>query len=52
MQPFSPEEQQEKIDHLEMLYAEDIARTIAYILSQPLRTSIVHTQVKPLRQII
>ena len=52
MQPFSPDEQQEKIDHLEMLYAEDIARTIAYILSQPLRTSIVHTQVKPLRQII
>ncbi len=52
MQPFSPAEQREKIAALEMLYAEDIARSIAFIVSQPLRTSVVSMQVKPLLQII
>ncbi|WP_411973652.1 SDR family oxidoreductase [Sphingobacterium sp. Lzh-3] len=52
MQPYSPEEQREKIEAMEMLYAEDIARSIAFIVSQPLRSSVVSMQVKPLLQII
>jgi len=52
MQPYPPEEQQQKIDDMEMLYAEDIARAIAFIVSQPIRTGVVAMQVKPLLQII
>lgn len=52
MQPYSPQEQRNKIESMEMLYAEDIAQAIAFIVSQPMRTSIVSMQVKPLRQII
>jgi NADP-dependent 3-hydroxy acid dehydrogenase YdfG len=52
MQPYPPEEQQKKIDDMEMLYAEDIARAIAFMLSQPMRTTVVSMQVKPLLQII
>ena len=52
MQPLTPEEQRSKIEAMEMLYAEDIARVIAFTLSQPTRTSVVSMQVKPLRQII
>lgn len=52
MQPYSPEEQQKKIDAKEMLYAEDIAQAVAFILSQPSRTAIVTMQIKPLLQII
>jgi len=46
------EEQREKIGAMEMLYAEDIARSIAFVVSQPLRSSVVSMQVKPLLQII
>ncbi|PUV24292.1 MULTISPECIES: SDR family oxidoreductase [Sphingobacterium] len=52
MQPYSPTEQRKKIESMEMLYAEDIARSIVFMLSQPERTSVVSMQVKPLRQII
>ena len=52
MQPYSPEEQRKKIEAMEMLFAEDIARAILFTLSQPVRTSVVSMQVKPLRQII
>jgi NADP-dependent 3-hydroxy acid dehydrogenase YdfG len=52
MQPYPPEEQREKIGAMEMLYAEDIARSIAFIVSQPLRSSVVSMQVKPLLKII
>ena len=52
MQPYSPQEQRNKIESMEMLFAEDIARAIAFIVSQPMRTSIVNMQVKPLLQII
>lgn len=52
MQPYPPDEQRKKIETMEMLFAEDIARAIVFTISQPIRTSIVSMQVKPLRQII
>lgn len=52
MQPYPPAEQRKKIEAMEMLYAEDIARSIVFMLSQPQRTSVVSMQVKPLHQII
>lgn len=52
MQPYPPEEQRKKIEAMEMLFAEDIARAIVFTVSQPIRTSVVSMQVKPLRQII
>jgi len=52
MQKSSKEEQQEKIDKMEMLEAEDIAMSILFCLSQPQRCDIVTMQVRPHLQII
>ena len=52
MQKSSKEEQQEKIDKMEMLEAEDIAMSILFCLSQPKRCDIVTMQVRPHLQII
>jgi len=52
MQPGTKEEQQEKIDKMEMLEAEDIAMSVLFTLSQPKRCDIVTMQVRPLMQFI
>jgi NADP-dependent 3-hydroxy acid dehydrogenase YdfG len=52
MQPDTKEEQQEKIEKLEMLEAEDIAMSIVFCLSQPKRCDIVTMQIRPHLQLI
>jgi NADP-dependent 3-hydroxy acid dehydrogenase YdfG len=52
MQPGTKEEQREKIEKMEMLDADDVAMSILFILSQPLRCDIVSMQIRPLLQII
>jgi len=52
MQETSVEEQKQKIESLEMLEATDIAASIVYVLSQPLRCNIVGLQIRPLLEII
>ncbi|GAA4904708.1 SDR family oxidoreductase [Mucilaginibacter defluvii] len=52
MQPVSVPDQQQKIEDLEMLRAEDIAASIFYALSQPMRCDVVEIKVKPHLQII
>lgn len=47
-----PKEQEEKIEQLKMLAAEDIAEAIRYCLVQPQRCAIVSMQVRPLKQLI
>jgi len=48
----SKEKLQSRVDALEMLTAEDVARTIRFILSQPPRCQIIKVQIRPLRQLI
>ncbi len=50
MQEMSPEEQREKIAAKEMLYAEELADTIAYVLTRSARTNIVTLRAEPLIQ--
>ncbi|SIN65375.1 SDR family oxidoreductase [Chitinophaga niabensis] len=52
MQPYTPEEQREKEEKLEMLTAEDIAESVLYILSQPKRCDVVELKIRPHKQII
>jgi NADP-dependent 3-hydroxy acid dehydrogenase YdfG len=44
---YSPEEQREKIEKMEMLRAEDIAACVLYTLTQPKRCDVVNVQVRP-----
>jgi NADP-dependent 3-hydroxy acid dehydrogenase YdfG len=52
MQPFSPSEQKEQEENLEMLKAEDIAAAVLYTLSQPKRCDVVDLKIRPHLQII
>ncbi len=52
IQKKTPEEERRKLDALEMLPAEDIARCILFALTQPHRCDIVTMQVRPLMQLI
>ncbi|MEO8237624.1 MAG: SDR family oxidoreductase [Flavobacterium sp.] len=52
MQPGTKEEQQEKIDKMEMLEAYDIAMSVLFCLSQPKRCDIVSMQIRPHLQVI
>lgn len=44
---YSPEEQRQKIDKLEMLRAEDIAACVLYVLTQPKHCDVVELQIRP-----
>lgn len=48
----SPEEQRRMQEELRMLNAEDVARSILFVLSQPERCDIIKIQVRPRLQII
>lgn len=52
MQEDPKEVQQEKIENMEMLEAEDIAMSVLFCLSQPKRCDIVSMQIRPHLQII
>ncbi|KAF2510569.1 SDR family oxidoreductase [Flavobacterium foetidum] len=52
MQPAPKEEQWDKMKKMEMLKAEDIAMSVLFCLSQPLRCDVVTIQVRPHLQII
>lgn len=52
MQPDPKEVQQEKIEKMEMLEAEDIAMSVLFCLSQPKQRDIVSMQIRPHLQII
>lgn len=52
MQPIPPEEQEQQIDELKMLKAEDIAAAILYALSQPTRCDVVEMKIRPHLQMI
>ncbi|MEN5055537.1 SDR family oxidoreductase [Sphingobacterium kitahiroshimense] len=52
MQPTTPAEEHELQQKMEMLKAEDIAKTLLFILKQPKRVNIAEVTVKPLRQFI
>ena len=52
MQDSSQEEKDEKIQNLEMLLSEDVARSVLYVLSQPKRCAIVDLKIRPLKQLI
>lgn len=44
---YSPEEQREKIEKMEMMRAEDIAACVLYTLTQPKRCDVVSVQIRP-----
>jgi NADP-dependent 3-hydroxy acid dehydrogenase YdfG len=44
---YSPEEQREKIEKMEMLRAEDIAACVLYTITQPKRCDVVTLQIRP-----
>lgn len=44
---YSPEEQRQKIDKMEMLRAEDIAACVLYTITQPKRCDVVALQIRP-----
>lgn len=48
----TPEQQQEMQDQMRMLRADDIARSIAFVVSQPKRSDVIKLQVRPHLQII
>jgi len=48
----SKEEQEKKMEKLEMLKADDIAVSVLFCISQPLRSDIISLQIKPHLQII
>ncbi|MBE8726431.1 SDR family oxidoreductase [Flavobacterium hungaricum] len=52
MQKDPKEVQEEKIEKMEMLEAEDIARSVLFCLSQPKRCDIVSMQIRPHLQLI
>jgi NADP-dependent 3-hydroxy acid dehydrogenase YdfG len=49
---YSPEEQRQKIEKLEMLRAEDIAACVLYTITQPKRCDVVELQIRPHLQAI
>jgi NADP-dependent 3-hydroxy acid dehydrogenase YdfG len=52
MQEETPDEQRQKQDKCEMLKSEDIARAIAYCITQPARCDVVVLQIRPHQQSI
>ncbi|MEA2708250.1 MAG: hypothetical protein QOF78_851 [Phycisphaerales bacterium] len=52
IQEKSPEEEQTKLEKMEMLFPEDIARCIHYCITQPQRCDVVAVQIRPLKQLI
>jgi NADP-dependent 3-hydroxy acid dehydrogenase YdfG len=52
IQEKSAAQERRKLDKMEMLYAEDIARCVMYCLTQPQRVDVVSVQIRPLKQII
>lgn len=50
MQPCSPEEQRTAIAHAEMLFAEEIAEAITFVLSRSERCDVSLLRIEPLRQ--
>jgi len=49
---YSPEEQRQKEEKMEMLKAEDIAACILYAIRQPKRCDVVMMQIRPHLQAI
>ena len=49
---YSPEEQRQKIEKMEMLRAEDIAACVLYTITQPKRCDVVSLQIRPHLQTI
>jgi len=48
-----PEAQKrEKVEKMEMLEPEDIARCVLYVLTQPARCDVVSVQIRPVKQLI
>ena len=52
IQEKTKEEEREKLEKMEMILPEDIARCILYCLTQPQRVDVVSVQVRPVKQII
>jgi NADP-dependent 3-hydroxy acid dehydrogenase YdfG len=52
MQERPQKEKDEKVENLEMLLSEDVARSVLYVLSQPKRCAIVDLKIRPLKQLI
>jgi NADP-dependent 3-hydroxy acid dehydrogenase YdfG len=52
MQPASTDEQQQSVEDLEMLQAEDIAQAVLYAISQPKRCDVVDLKLRPHLQTI
>jgi NADP-dependent 3-hydroxy acid dehydrogenase YdfG len=52
IQDKSPAEKQRRLEAMEMLPPEDIARCIYYCLTQPQRVDVVSVQIRPLKQTI
>ena len=52
MQEKSPQEERRKIEAMEMLLPDDVARCVMYCLTQPQRVDVVSVQIRPLKQLI
>jgi len=52
IQEKSPEQDREKLEKMEMILPEDIARCILFCLTQPQRVDVVSVQIRPLKQLI
>lgn len=52
MQSGTKAEQRQKIEKMEMLEAEDVAKSVLFCLSQPKRCDIVSLQLHPYLQLI
>ena len=52
IQEKTKEEEREKLEKMEMILPEDIARCILYCLTQPQRVDVVSVQIRPVKQII
>ena len=52
LQEKTPQQEREKIEKMEMLEADDIARSVLYCLTQPPRVDVVSVQIRPLKQLI
>jgi NADP-dependent 3-hydroxy acid dehydrogenase YdfG len=52
LQNKTAEQEQEKLEKLEMLEPQDIAECVFYCLSQPPRVDVVMVQIRPLKQLI
>jgi len=52
IQEKTPEQEREKLQKMEMILPEDIARCIVYCLTQPQRVDVVSVQIRPIKQAI